>query len=129
MYEVTVSRVFAAAHAIRLYDGTLEPLHSHNWTVDVTVEADQLDGIQVVMDFHKLEQALDAQIEKLHNRNLNEIPPFDTTGQPGATMNPTAERVAWWFADQLSPMLPKGVRLQLVNVGEAPGCTAAYRPN
>ena len=129
MYEATVSRVFAAAHAIRLYDGSLEPLHGHNWTVDVTVEADQLDDIQVVMDFHQLQQSLDALIEILDNNNLNQIPPFGPSGQPKTTLNPTAESVAWWFADQLSPALPKNVRLQVVKVGEAPDCTAAYRPN
>ena len=129
MYEVTVSRVFAAAHAIRLYDGSIEPLHGHNWTVDVTVETDQLDDIQVVMDFHKLEQSLDALIGKLHNGNLNDVPPFDPTGRSSSSLNPTAERVAWWFADQLGPSLPRGARLQVVKVGEAPGCTAAYRPD
>ena len=53
-FEITVVREFAAAHQIRLLDGSLEPLHGHNWRLSVTVAADKLDGIGTVMDFHHL---------------------------------------------------------------------------
>ena len=36
-FEITTTRTFAAAHQLRLYDGSLEPLHGHNWRVQVTV--------------------------------------------------------------------------------------------
>ncbi|MEE9212025.1 MAG: 6-carboxytetrahydropterin synthase [Phycisphaeraceae bacterium] len=127
MYEITVSRQFAAAHAIRLHDGTLEPLHEHNWTVHVTVTAEQLDAIDVVMDFQPLEKLVDAVIARVHNRNLNDVGPFaDGCGEN--TINPTAERVAWWFGTEVARSLPARVRLTGVKVGEAPGCTATYRP-
>ena len=76
MYEISVSRVFSASHAIRLYDGSLEPLHGHNWTVEVTVAAAQLDAIDVVMDFHLLESLVDRLLATVNNRHLNEVEPF-----------------------------------------------------
>ncbi len=126
MYEVTVKRVFSAAHAIRLYDGALEPVHGHNWEVEVTVAADQLDEIDVVMDFHVLEQRVDALISTAHNRHLNEIAPF-SDGKGGLAVNPTAERVAWWLATEVGRDLPVGVRVVCAKVGEAPGCVAVWR--
>lgn len=127
MYEITVRREFSAAHAIRLPDGSLEPVHGHNWAVAVTVAADELDGIETVMDFHDLEKALDKLIATAHNRHLNEIPPFaDANGE--LVVNTTAERVAWWLGSEIARTLPKSVRLVSAEVGEAPGCTAKYRP-
>lgn len=127
MYEITIQRVFAAAHAIRLPDGSLEPIHGHNWNVEVTVESDQLDGIETVMDFHDLERVVNALLAQVHNRHLNEVPPF-AGPDGGLRINPTAERVAWWLATEVSAQLPAGVRLVSASVSEAPGCIARYRP-
>ncbi len=126
MYEATVQRTFSAAHAIRLPDGSLEPLHGHDWRVEVTVAAAKLDDIETVMDFHELERLVDEALERVHNRNLNEVPPF-SDGRGGLAVNPTAERVAWWLAGCIQPGLPQGVKLVSVRVGEAPGCYAGYR--
>jgi 6-pyruvoyltetrahydropterin/6-carboxytetrahydropterin synthase len=125
MFEITVQRVFSAAHAIRLYDGSLEPVHGHNWPVEVTVAAAQLDAIEVVMDFHLLETLIDGLMQQVHNRSLNDVPPF---GNVAGTMNPTAERVAWWIGTEVAKGLPANVKLISVKVGEAPGCFATYRP-
>ena len=89
MYQITVSRIFSAAHAIRIYDGSFEPLHGHNWTVEVTVEASQLDAIEVVMDFHQLEKIVDELIEHVHNKNLNEIAPFGRGTDHGPSQGPS----------------------------------------
>src|SRR5690348_16597821 len=86
-FEITTTRTFSAAHQLRLYDGSREPLHGHNWRVRVTVGAGRLDAIGVVMDFHELERLLDAVLAPLHNRHLNDTPAF-------ASMNPSAEHVA-----------------------------------
>ena len=123
MYDITISKAFAAAHAIRLYDGSLEPIHGHNWAVDLTVTAPELDGMEVVMDFHLLEKLVDALLAKVHNRHLNEVEPF-----LNCKVNPTAERVAWWLGTEVQKGLPGGLKVTCVRVGEAPGCTAIYRP-
>ena len=127
MFEASVTRMFSAAHAIRLPDGSLEPLHGHDWSVVVTVTTEQLDAIETVMDFHKLEQIVDQNLTTVHNRNLNEVPPFaDDRGN--LAINPTAERVAAWLANQVQTHLPPDIKLVSVRIGEAPGCYATYRP-
>jgi len=145
MYEITNTPTFAAAHAIRLYDGSREALHGHNWTVEVTVAAAELDRIELVMDFHKLERLVDRLMGQVDNRNLNDIPPFagaapaaggaassgasgEAAAARGGGVNPTAERVAWWLGSELAKVLPRRVRLVGVRVGEAPGCVATWRP-
>lgn len=125
MFEITVERVFAAAHAIRLTPELVEPVHGHNWPVCVTVASQTLDAIETVMDFHVLEMTLDALIQKVHNQHLNEVRPF---GVEQGQVNPTAERVAWWFGSEVQKTLPAGVTLVSATVGEAPGCYATWRP-
>lgn len=118
-FQITSTREFAAAHQIRLYDGSLEPLHGHNWRVTVTVAADGLDAIGVVMDFHELDRQLEAIIRPMHNAHLNEQPAF-------AQRNPTTEHVALHVADSLE--LSERVRLVSVEVWETSGNSAVYRP-
>jgi|SRR5581483_10671266 len=117
-FDITITRDFSAAHAIRLYDGTLEPLHGHNWRISVTVSADKLDAIGVVMDFHELTRLVDEIIRPMHSRSLNDLPAF-------ANLNPTAENVAMLVATNLK--LPKNVRVNKVEVWETWDCNAVYR--
>jgi 6-pyruvoyltetrahydropterin/6-carboxytetrahydropterin synthase len=118
-FQITTIREFSAAHAIRLYDGSLEPLHGHNWRVSVTVSADKLDSIGVVMDFHELSRLVDVVVGPMHNRSLNDLPAF-------AAVNPTAENVAVHVASGVK--LPSGVRLKKVEVWETWDCSAKYVP-
>ena len=120
-FEISTEREFAAAHALRLYDGSLESLHGHNWRVRVSVGAAQLDAIGVVMDFHELERLLDAILAPLHNRNLNDCEPFKSN-----ETNPSAENVALHIARSLA--LPLGVRLLRVEVWETSANRATYIP-
>lgn len=126
MYEITVETVFAAAHAIRLPDGALEPVHGHNWQVHVTVAADELDAIETVCDFHVLQALVDDAVAPWHNSDLNQCEPF-TDSEGGLKINPTAERVAKAIAEKIRPGLPGNCKLASVSVGEAPGCTAVWR--
>ena len=124
MFEITIEKVFSASHALRLLDeGTWEPLHGHDWDVAVTVESEKLDGIDTVMDFHVLEQLVVSVISPFANRHLNEVVPFADD-----QWNPSAERVAQWIGQEVTKGLPRGVSLVSTAVGEAPGCTAVYRP-
>jgi 6-pyruvoyltetrahydropterin/6-carboxytetrahydropterin synthase len=110
-YEITVTSGFSASHQLRLYNGSLETMHGHNWTVILTVAADKLDAIGVVMDFHVLERKLWKVIGPFHNHNLNEVDAF-------CKRNPSAENVANHIAESLS--LPGKVRLVSVEVWETP---------
>ena len=117
-FEITTTRNFSASHQLRLYDGSLEPLHGHNWKVKVSIAAAKLDPIGVVMDFHDLERRLNLIVDLLHNRHLNEIPPFDT-------YNPSAEQVAGHIGSALQ--LPDDVKLISVEVWETEENSAVYR--
>ena len=116
-FEICTARTFSAAHQLRLYDGSLEPLHGHNWRVEVTVAAAKLDSIGVVMDFHELECLIDQIIGPMHNTHLNELSAF-------ADMNPSAENVALHIARSLP--LPPAVRLTRVEVWETEENSAAW---
>ena len=118
-FEITTTRHFAAAHQLVLYDGSLEPLHGHNWVVKITVASDALDAIGTVMDFHELERRADEVIVPMHNRHLNELPPFKGT-------NPSAENVAQHVGKAIR--LPQPVRLRAVEVWETAENSAIYRP-
>jgi 6-pyruvoyltetrahydropterin/6-carboxytetrahydropterin synthase len=119
-FEITTTRTFAAAHQLRLPDGSIEPLHGHNWRVQVTVSSTKLDALGTVMDFHELERLVDAITGPMHNRHLNELEPFVQE------LNPSAENVAFHVARSLR--LPGGVRLERVEVWETDGNSAVYKP-
>ena len=118
-FQIRTTRVFSAAHQLQLYDGSMEPVHGHNWKVEVTVASPVLDSIGVVMDFHELERLLDAIIQPMHNRHLNEVPPFDR-------LNPSAENVALHIGRSLA--LPGGAGLVAVQVWETAENSAVYLP-
>jgi 6-pyruvoyltetrahydropterin/6-carboxytetrahydropterin synthase len=118
-FEITTTRTFAAAHQLRLPDGSIEPLHGHNWRVKVTVSSSKLDALGTVMDFHELERLVDAITGPMHNRHLNELLPFDRE------LNPSAENVAFHIARSLH--LPPDVKLERVEVWETDENSAVYK--
>jgi len=118
-FEISTIRRFSASHQLRLYDGSVEPLHGHDWVVKVTAAGQKLDAIGVVMDFHELERRVDKIIAPMDQRQLNGLAAF-------AEVNPTAENVAGFIAAKLE--LPGGARLVAVEVWETPENSAVYRP-
>lgn len=126
MFAIEVSGVFSAAHQLRLPGGGVEPLHGHDWRITARVEAEGLDALETVIDFHVLEGALQQICAAWNNRNLNEVEPFV------AARNPSAERVAERIAELLRPAVTAAgdqgrARLMEVRVTEAPGCVAIWR--
>jgi len=120
MYEVTIKTGFAAAHQLRLYDGKYENLHGHNWTAQVTVEADELDPIGVGIDFVKLKAMVEKNLSELDYHNINEVPPFDE-------QNPSAENIARWLFLKLKVEVnSNSTRVKRVEICEMEGCGASY---
>ena len=120
MYDVTVKTGFSAAHQLRLYDGKYENLHGHNWTAQVTVEADELNPIGVGIDFVELKEMVERILSRLDYQNINEISPFDKE-------NPSAENIARWLFIELKTKIDtESTRIKRVEICEMEGCGASY---
>ena len=119
-FRIRVTRSFSASHALRLPDGSLEPVHAHGWPVTVICQADTLDAADCVIDFHELQRQLDAIFAPWQGRTLNDCEPF-VSG-----VNPSAERVAETIAEAIT--LEPRVTLVAVEIGEADGCVAVFLP-
>ncbi len=124
VFEISVQTEFAAAHALSI-GGVRETVHGHNWHVTVTLTGDTVDSDGLLCDFHTVEASLRELTERFHNRNLNDVAPFS------GTVNPTAENVARYLAEELSASLDADLApnaaIASVRVTEAPGCAATYR--
>lgn len=132
MFEISVQREFCAAHAI-LLGGVREVTHGHNFHLTVTVAGSSLDHEELLVDFHALEQVVDAIIRPFLNADLNALPPF--AGEHGrAGINPTAEAIARHIGERVHERLPtltgngRTVHLAAVRLTEAPGCAVVWRP-
>lgn len=120
-YEILIRAEFSAAHQLRLASGRLEPLHGHNWEVEVTIQGDQLDEIDVLADFTEVKPQLRAITDSLHDSFLNEHAAFQTR-------NPSTELVAKLIHDQFALKLPPHIRISRVRVYETQDCAADYIP-
>jgi len=122
MYEITVDGGFSATHRLSFADGTVEPLHGHDWKVAVRLSAEALDRDGMVVDFATVRARLEEITARLHHTYLNDHPWFEG-------VSPTAERVARAIFDRLSPEAGLGPKVRGVTVTEAPGCRARYVPS
>ncbi len=122
MFEAIVTGSFSATHQLRLADGTLEPLHTHDWNVRVTFAGDELETTGWLVDFTTIRARLAALLTTLRDRNLGELPAF-------ARCNPSAELVARHIAEQLSTDQSPRASLTCVEVEEEPGCFARFIPS
>ena len=72
-YELLLRTEFTASHQLRMHDGELEPLHSHDWRVEVFLEGEELDAAGLVADFTVLQRDLTQITVDLRGRLLNEF--------------------------------------------------------
>src|SRR5262249_48001549 len=126
MFEVAVEETFAAGHALRNYKGKCENVHGHNYRVQITMEGDALDHIGLLVDFGDIKRILRKAIAYLDHQFINDLQPFDI-------INPSAENIAKYFADEMQKGLDEGVgkvpvRIQAVKVWETDTAVATYRP-
>lgn len=128
-FSIETTKVFWAYHALRLPGGGAEPSHGHAFAVTIRIEAQKLDALETVLDFHPVEAALENILTPWEGKNLHEIPPFDKD------INPSAERIAeqigkaiiTWLAT-LSDSAARQIRLTEVRITEAPNCLAIWHP-
>ena len=122
-FTIRCHATFEAAHHLRDYVGGPEPVHGHSWKVEVALGTDGLGDYDLSVDFVPTERLVRELAARLHDRDLNGVPPFDAR-------NPTAENVALWFADEVrrAGVLADGVRLEEVTVWEGPRNSVTWRP-
>lgn len=117
MYTVIVEDSFSATHRLALADGSVEPLHGHDWHVRAHFASATLDRFGMVVDFEHALAALRSALEPLLYAELNQHEGF-------RGVNPTAEVVARYIFDRVReagfPTLRK------MEITEAPGCVAVY---
>ena len=99
MYELKIEDAFAAAHNLREYQGQCEELHGHNWKVEVTVRATELDQFGMGIDVKDLKNLVKAAIDKLDHKDLNTLPYF-------TEQNPSSEHIARFIYDETGSVLP-----------------------
>lgn len=122
MYEVVVESEFSAAHALKLYDGSWEPRHGHDWKVAVTVRSEALDSMGVVVDFEALKPNLKKVLAEFNETSFNEHPDFK-----GEKLNPSTENMARVIYERLVRAFPVGqAKIVKVTVWETPDASASY---
>ncbi len=126
MFEVHVTTMFPAAHALRNYYGKTEPIHGHNWRAKITISGPRVDSMGMLIDFVPLQKEMARIIGQLDHKFLNETPPFDT-------VNPSAENIAYYLWQQFSAAVPPiqpefEVIISRVEVWETDNCSAVYLP-
>ena len=120
MYHLKIRTHFAAAHRLVNYQGDCENLHGHNWHVEVTVSARELDTAGLGIDFKILKRHTKELLGELDHKYLNDLPAF-------SQVSPSSEQISRYLFDRLSSRLDdNNVRLELVTVWESEYACASY---
>ena len=120
MYRLTILTHFASAHNLRNYQGECENLHGHNWKVEVTVAAHELDKAGLAIDFKLLKARTKEVLPLLDHKYPNEIPPFDT-------LSPSSENISRFLFERLGAVLDDGnVTVERITVWESEYACASY---
>jgi 6-pyruvoyltetrahydropterin/6-carboxytetrahydropterin synthase len=121
MYEISVTRSFAAAHLLKDIGGKCEGLHGHNFIVEVCIAAAALNKEGLLLDFRVLKEWIDETLEGLDHKHLNDLPYFQK-------MNPSAENLARFIYDRINEKAQlQNLEVVHVTVWESDNSRASYR--
>jgi 6-pyruvoyltetrahydropterin/6-carboxytetrahydropterin synthase len=120
MFEVSVEKTIACAHRLFDYNGPCEELHGHNYRVVVTYHGQALDRYGMLVDFGDIKKALNAVLDTLDHKYLNDLVAF-------ADLSPSAENIAAYIFGELKKAGFERGRLAAVSVWETPTQVATYR--
>lgn len=120
MYRLTIKTGFAAAHNLINYQGDCENLHGHNWKVEVTVTARELDLAGLAIDFKVLKKQTNKVLDELDHKYVNQHHFF-------LDLSPSSENIARYLYLELSKLLNDGnVKVERVGVWESDNACAEY---
>jgi 6-pyruvoyltetrahydropterin/6-carboxytetrahydropterin synthase len=124
MYEVTIIKLFSAAHVLAEIGGKCEELHGHNFKVEATVAASDLNPTGLLIDFRVFKKWLDEILEDIDHKHLNIIPSF-------ASINPSAENIAKYIFEKMElkvKMAEARVKVLRVKIWESENAAVTYIP-
>ena len=120
MYRLMIKTSFAAAHNLINYQGDCENLHGHNWRVEVTVAAKELDKAGLGIDFKILKKQTNLLLDELDHKYLNDLEAFQEA-------SPSSENISRHLFERLSSNLNNdNVTVEQVNVWESENACASY---
>lgn len=120
MYEVTIIKSFSAAHLLADIGGKCEELHGHNFKVEITVAASNLNEYGLLIDFRLVKKWLNDILEQLDHKHINDLEYF-------ADINPSAENIARFIFLQLEPKTKEAkVEVTKVKVWESENAAVTY---
>ena len=102
MFQVTRELRFCYGHRLLNYDGKCRYLHGHNGRAVITLAAESLDQLGMVVDFTEIKRVIGGWIDRHldHRMLLHKDDPLlaylQAQGEPVFVMdtNPTAENIA-----------------------------------
>ena len=122
MFEIRRELSFSASHQLRGYQGKCERLHGHNFRVRVTVSAEKLDDIGMVMDFHELDELMRSATAPFDHRHMNDVAVFREE-------NPTSENIARSVGEAIvKAVADRALRVRCCEVFETDRSMACYTP-
>ena len=131
MYRVTREIHFCYGHRLLQYDGKCKNLHGHNGKAVITLEADKLDNLGMVVDFGRLKDTVGKWIDQnldhrmILHRDDPVLPYLLSQGEPIHVVdtNPTAENIAKLIYDHARS---EGFPVTEVSLWETESCFATY---
>lgn len=120
MYRLTIKTGFAAAHNLINYQGDCENLHGHNWKVEVTVLARELDKAGLAIDFKVLKKETNSLLDELDHKYVNQHAFFQE-------LSPSSENIARFLYHRLSKQLNNAnISVEKIGVWESDNACAEY---
>ena len=131
MYSVTREISFCYGHRLLGYNGKCRHLHGHNGKAVITLGAESLDELGMVVDFSRLKRVVGGWIDEAldHKMLLHKDDPLlahlQAKGEPVYVMdvNPTAENIARLIFDYT---MREGFPVIEVRLWETESCFATY---
>ncbi len=131
MFRVTRAISFCYGHRLLNYDGKCRHLHGHNGRAVLTLAAERLDPLGMVVDFSRIKRAVGAWIDEaldhkmLLHRDDPALPLLRQMGEPVYVLdvNPTAENIAKLIYDFAAA---QGFPVVEVKLWETESCYATY---
>jgi 6-pyruvoyltetrahydropterin/6-carboxytetrahydropterin synthase len=132
MFSVTREITFCYGHRLLEYEGKCRHLHGHNGRAEITLEAERLGPLGMVVDFSEVKRVVGGWIdEELDHRMLLRkddpvLPTLRAQGEPLFVMdvNPTAENIAKLIYDYAAG---QGLPVVEVKLWETESSYACYR--